>query len=105
MAVTRRHERAGDDVMGQHLMIVLAPLLDVDGEDLLQPKGELNKVISFQEAVHLPIGPCGPHLAKVHPIVRLGEDVLSDDQPWSRQGGRSLIAEDGPTIPTPNEVA
>jgi hypothetical protein len=37
-----RNERACDDMMGEHLGMVFATLLDVDHKDLLQPECELD---------------------------------------------------------------
>jgi hypothetical protein len=37
-----RNERACDDVMGEHLGMVFATLLDVDHEDLLEPECKLD---------------------------------------------------------------
>jgi hypothetical protein len=42
VTVRQKHEGGGEDVMGKHLRIVLALLLDVDHKELLDPKTPLN---------------------------------------------------------------
>lgn len=34
-------EGAGDEMVGQHLVVILPPLLDVENEDLLHPERKL----------------------------------------------------------------
>lgn len=68
VSVACEHENAGDDMVGEHLPVILPPLLDVDNNDLLYPEGELYQVIPFEQAIHFTIGPISPQLACVKPV-------------------------------------
>jgi hypothetical protein len=43
ITVTREYQRRRDDMVGEHLPMVLPSLLHVDDHDLLQPEGILNE--------------------------------------------------------------
>lgn len=76
VAVAHRHERARDDVVREHLPVVLAPLLHVYHEDLLQPKGELQQVVALHQAAHLARREVIPDFIEVEPVRRVVVDVL-----------------------------
>lgn len=59
----------GDDVVGEHLPVVLAALLDVDDDDLLEPEGELAEHVALHQAAELAVGPVGPQVPEVEPVV------------------------------------
>ena len=77
IAVRGEDKSAGDEVVGEHLPVVLTPFFDVDDHDLLQPEGELDQVVPFRQAIHLTNGPVAPEGAQVHPVVGSVHDVDS----------------------------
>ena len=62
--------------MGQHLVVILPPLLDVDDEDLLHPKRQLREKIPLQTTGHATMWPLRPDGLEVEPVGRLGPDIL-----------------------------
>jgi hypothetical protein len=66
-----------DDMVGEHLPVVLTALFDVDDNDLVHPKRQLAEHVAFHEAAQLPIGPVGPQILQVHPARRRVVYVLS----------------------------
>lgn len=70
MAVSVRgiDEADGNDVMGEHLPVILSALLDVDDQDLLKPEGKLRKHVSLHDAGELAVGPVRPKLAEVEEV-------------------------------------
>jgi hypothetical protein len=89
VSVGKTHERSGEDVVGEHLRIVFALLLNVDYEDLLDPEAPLNEVVPLEQAVGFAKGPAFPDAMEVEPEVRVVHDVhaqrpgpgVVDDQP------------------------
>ncbi|KAA8899206.1 hypothetical protein TRICI_006375 [Trichomonascus ciferrii] len=55
-------ETAGDDVVGEHLNVVLALLLDVEHVDLADPAGHLHQVVGLHERMQLIMGPANPEV-------------------------------------------
>lgn len=70
MAVSVRgvDEADGDDVVRKHLPMVLSALLNVDDQDLLQPKGKLGKHVSLHNPGELAVGPVRPELSEVEEV-------------------------------------
>ena len=62
------NEADGDDVMGEHLPVVLSALFNVDNQNLLQPKGQLGKHVSLHESGKLTVGPVRPELSEVEKV-------------------------------------
>lgn len=60
VAVARRNQGRRDKVVAKHLPVVLAAILNVDDNNLLQPECPLSKHIDLQEAAHFAIRPVGP---------------------------------------------
>lgn len=56
-------------MMREHLGVVSASLLDMDYDDLLEPKAELDEVVPFQGAVDFAVRPVAPHGAEGKPVV------------------------------------
>ena len=87
-------------MVGEHLPVVLAALLDVDDDDLLQPEGELPQHVALHQPAQLAVGPAGPEVPEVEPVVRLvvevqpqrPEDAVVDQEP-------ALFAEPGDVFP------
>lgn len=67
----------GNEVVGQHLPVVLAALLNVDDQDLLQPERPLRQEVGLGQAAQLPDGPVGEELLHVQVVGRGGVDVLA----------------------------
>ena len=68
VGVASGNERDGDEVMAQHLPMVLPALFHVDDNDLLQPKRPLRQQIHLHDASELPVGPIRPELSHVEPV-------------------------------------
>ena len=77
VAVGQKQKRGGKDVMREHLCVILALLLDVDNENLLNPEAPLYKVVPLEKAVSLTEGPAFPDAVQVKPKVRMVHYVLS----------------------------
>lgn len=76
VAVARRNQGRGDEVVAKHLPVVLAAVFDVDDDNLLQPKSPLGKHVELEEAAHLAVRPVRPQLSHVQPGGRIGIQVL-----------------------------
>lgn len=70
-------QRARDQVVRQHLVVVFPPLLDVDNEDLLNPERQLHEQIPLHLGCHLPRRPVRPDRLEAVPVVGVGPEVLS----------------------------
>lgn len=68
IAVAGADESRGNDVMAQHLPVVLSSLLNLDNEHLLQPEAPLSKNVKLHEPVNLAVGPVGPKLSHVQVV-------------------------------------
>ena len=66
--IAGEHQRAGDQVVREHLPVVFPPLFDVDDKDLLEPECKLYKIIPLHRALQLPAGPAGPELTQIEPM-------------------------------------
>lgn len=77
VSVGGENERDGDNVMREHLPVVLAAFLNVDNQDLLHPKAELSQHVPLHEAGNLAVGPLGPELGEVEVVGRGEVNVLS----------------------------
>lgn len=69
VSVAHKHESTGDDVVGEHLPVVLPALFDIDDEYLLEPEGELYEVVPFEQPVHLSVRPARPKLMEIEPVL------------------------------------
>lgn len=63
-------------MMGEHLVVILPPLLDVDNNNLLDPECQLHKVIPLESSRHLARRPMGPQIPIVKPICGRAHDIL-----------------------------
>lgn len=79
--VRRAQQTAGDNVMGQHLVVVLPSLLNIDNQNLLHPKRQLHEQIPFQSPRHTPCGPFPPDCGIIEPVVRVRPDILFPSVP------------------------
>ncbi len=55
----------------EHLPVVFSPLFDVDDHDLLKPEGVLDENVPFPNPSDLSIGPIGPEILEIEPVVRV----------------------------------
>lgn len=74
--VTGGDEDRGNNVVAKHLPVILATLLDVEDDNLLQPKSPLRQNISLHQSVHFSVWPVGPHFTQIEVIRRLAVDIL-----------------------------
>ena len=63
----------------EHLAKVFSPLFHVDGEELLQPEGELDQIVPFELSGNFARRPRRPKFFKIKPVGRVDEDVLGKD--------------------------
>ena len=77
IAVTCEDQAGCDDVVSEHLQIVLSPLLDIDDHYLLEPERVLDEDVPFPYSTDLSIRPIGPEVLEVVPVVGLEQNVLS----------------------------
>lgn len=80
IGVAGEEQAAGDEVVGKHLPVILAALLDVEDHDLLNPDARLRNDVELHQAVNLAGGPVGPDATEVEEVVRLEVDVLRGSQ-------------------------
>lgn len=52
VAVAANQEQTCNDVVGEHLPMVLSALFHIDDHDLLQPEAELSEVVEFEKTSH-----------------------------------------------------
>jgi hypothetical protein len=76
VSIRQEQERGREDVVCEHLGEVLALLLNVDYEDLLDVKGPLGQVVPLENALDLPKWPAIPDAVQVEPKFRVVHDVL-----------------------------
>ena len=74
--IAREDQGTGDDMVRKHLPMIFSSFFDVHDQYLLQPKGELNEVVPFEQAVHLSVRPAGPHLSEIEPVRRIIHQIL-----------------------------
>ena len=63
----------------KHLAEVFPPLFQVDGEELLQPEGELDQIVPFELSGKFARRPRRPKFLKIEPVGRVDEDMLEVD--------------------------
>ena len=63
-------------MVGEHLPVVLAALLNVDDENLLQPKGQLGKHIPLHNTAELSVRPAGPQVLEIKEVGGFRVNVL-----------------------------
>ena len=63
----------------EHLPKVFSSCFQVNGEELLQPKGELDQVVPFELSRYFAGWPGGPKFFEVEPVRRIHEDVLNTE--------------------------
>lgn len=76
VCVRGEQQAVGDDVVGEHLPVVLAPLLHMDDQELLHPKGPLREHVALDEALQLPVRVVGPQLVEAEEVLRGAINVL-----------------------------
>jgi hypothetical protein len=48
VAVAANQEQTCDDVVGEHLPMILSALFNINDQDLLQPKAELSQIVELE---------------------------------------------------------
>ena len=76
VSVRSNNQGNSDEVVRQHLPMVLATLFDVDNEDLLKPKGPLTQYIRFLDMRELSCRPIREHLSEIQKVFRCAVNVL-----------------------------
>jgi hypothetical protein len=76
ISITRKHQGACNDMVREHLNVILSSIFYIHHEYLLQPKGKLHEVVPFGETVHFPVWPIDPEIVQVEPVIRTVHYVL-----------------------------
>jgi hypothetical protein len=63
-------------VVREHVHVIFSPFFDIDYDDLLYPKGELNKVVPLGEKAHIARWEICPQFPHVQPVRRVAINVL-----------------------------
>lgn len=79
VSVGSNNQCDGNEVMGQHLPVILAAFLDVNDEDLLEPESKLHEDVSLVQASKFSVGPARPELLHVQPVRGSVVNVLWKD--------------------------
>ncbi|KAH3676212.1 hypothetical protein WICPIJ_009172 [Wickerhamomyces pijperi] len=66
--VRATNQRDGDDMMCEHLNIVLSLGFDVQNEQLVDPAGQLHQVVSLCDGSHLVVRPANPYVIKTQEV-------------------------------------
>lgn len=74
--ITGKYQHSCDDMMREHLPVILPPLLDIYHQDLLEPKCVLYQCVPFLQTSNLTVGPVRPEFLEIEPVIRSGQDVL-----------------------------
>jgi hypothetical protein len=74
--VAAEEQHAGEDVVGEHLPMVLAVLLNIHHEQLLHPETELYEIVPLHQSVQGSCGEVRPHGSEIEPVRRVVHDVL-----------------------------
>ncbi len=80
VSVACKEKNRGNNMMGEHLVVVFPPLFDIDHYDLLKPERKLYKIIPFEQPIKLSIGPADPQFTVIKPVARVVHQVLYE---WS----------------------
>jgi hypothetical protein len=70
VAIACENQHCRDDMVREHLPMVFSPFLNVDHQDLLEPKCVLCQNVPFLQASNLTIGPIAPELLEIEPVFR-----------------------------------
>jgi len=102
IAVASNQKQACNDVVGEHLPMVLSTLFNVDNQNLLEPETKLSQIVQLKEAGHGARGERRPHGAEIVEVGGLVDEILS-------QGLAGAIEENGDvivrTVPRDQNVA
>lgn len=74
--VAGEDQHGRDDVVREHLPVVLPPGLDIDDHDLLEPECVLYQRVPLSQPLDFPIGPVRPEFFEVEHVVRVHQQVL-----------------------------
>lgn len=76
--IREEEQRYGKDVVCEHLGVVLSLLLDVDNQNLGDPKSPLGEVVEFRKTGDVAEGPTFPHAMQIKEVVRVPDDVHAE---------------------------
>ena len=76
IAIACEHQDTRHHVVSKHLPMILSLLLNVHDHNLLQPEAELDEIVPFHRSLELSVGPAGPKLSNVHPMLLGVHDIL-----------------------------
>lgn len=63
--VARAHESNGDDMMGQHLVVIFSTCFSVEDQDLMRVERGLREVVEFEGACEGQVGVTQPGICRV----------------------------------------
>jgi hypothetical protein len=76
VSVAGKDKSGGDDMVSKHLPMILAALLNVNDNHLLQPESPLAKKVSLHNSIKLAVRPVSPHILHAHVVRRSAVNIL-----------------------------
>lgn len=76
VGVASKDKSGGDDVVSEHLPMILAALFNVNDNHLLEPESPLAQEVGLHDSIELAVGPVGPQILHVHVVRRSAVNVL-----------------------------
>ena len=76
VTVTGEDQNCRNNVVNEHLHVILPLLLDMNNQNLLKPESVLNEDVPFAQASNFPIGPVRPKILKIEPVVGVRQNIL-----------------------------
>jgi hypothetical protein len=74
--IRQEQKRCSEDVVYEHLGVVLALLFDVDDKNLLNIERPLKQIVALEDAFDFPKRPAIPNAVQIEPELRVVHDVL-----------------------------
>lgn len=76
VGVAGKDESGSNDVVSEHLPMVLTALFNVNDNHLLQPESPLAKKVGLHDSIELAVGPISPEVLHAHVVRRGAVNVL-----------------------------
>jgi hypothetical protein len=76
VAVGGENQNDSDNMVSEHLPMVLSSFFHIDNHNLLQPKGILDEDVELGQATNFSARPIGPKISQIEPVVGGGKNIL-----------------------------
>lgn len=74
------NERAGDDMVAEHLPMVLPTFLHVKHKDLLDPASSLDQVVPLEKSIDFADWPVGPEFSQIVKVLAAQHHFLRSNR-------------------------